>query len=61
MPKIGSEYDQKIPQSQIADLPIALQGRVTQQSRHTIKTNLAKQPSLSLPHQDDCKTKINTK
>ena len=61
MPKIVSEYDPEIPQSQIADIPMALRGRATQQSCHTIKTNLAKQPALSLPHQDDCKTRMDTK
>ena len=34
----NSEYDQKIPQSQTADQPMALQGRATQQSRDTRKT-----------------------
>ena len=32
-PKIGSEHDQKIPQSQTAYKPMAPQGRATQQSR----------------------------
>ena len=35
----NSEYDQDIPQSQTADKPMARQGRVTQQSRDTRKTN----------------------
>ena len=38
--KIVSEYDQEIvPQSQTADNPIAPQGRATQPSRDTRKTN----------------------
>ena len=37
--KIVSEYDQEIQQSQTADKPMALQGRATQQSRDTRKTN----------------------
>ena len=37
--KMVSEYDQEIPQSQTADNPIALQGRATQPSRDTRKTN----------------------
>ena len=37
--KIVSEYDQEIPQSQIADKPMAPRGRATQQSRDTRKTN----------------------
>ena len=39
IPKIVSEYDQEIPQSQTADKPMALRGRATQQSRDTRKTN----------------------
>ena len=39
MPKIVSEYDQEIPQSQTADKPMAARGRATQQSRDTGKTN----------------------
>ena len=45
--KIVNEYDQKIPQSQTVDKPMALRGRATQPSRDTRKTNLAKQPALS--------------
>ena len=37
--KIVSEYDQEIPQSQTADNPMAPQGRATQPSRDTRKTN----------------------
>ena len=44
-----SEYDQEIPQSQIADSPMSPRGRVTQPSRVTRKTNKAKQPALSSP------------
>ena len=47
--KIVSEYDQEIPQSQTADNPMAPQGRATQPSRDTRKTNYAKQPALSSP------------
>ena len=43
-----SEYDQDKPQSQTADKPMALQGRVTQQSRDTRQINKAKQPALCL-------------
>ena len=38
-PKIVSEYDQEIPQSQTADNPVAPRGRTTQPSRDTRKTN----------------------
>ena len=37
--KIVSEYDQKIPQSQTAGIPMTPQGRATQQSLDTRKTN----------------------
>ena len=37
--KIVSEYDQEIPQSQTADKLMAPQGRATQPSRDTRKTN----------------------
>ena len=53
-----SEYDQEITQSQTADKPMPSRGRATQQSRYTRKTNKAKQPALSLPHQDGCKTRM---
>ena len=39
VPKIVSEYDQEIPQSETADNPMAPQGRTAQQSRDTRKTN----------------------
>ena len=45
--KIVSGYDQEIPQSQTADNPMAPQGRATQPSQDTRKTNKAKQPALS--------------
>ena len=38
-PKIVSEYNQEIPQSQTVDEPKAPRGRATQQSRDTRKTN----------------------
>ena len=37
--KIVCVHDQEIPQSQTADNPMALQGRDTQPSRDTRKTN----------------------
>ena len=49
-------YDQEIPQSQTADKPMALRGKATQQSQDTRQSN-----QLSLPHQDDCKTKTDIK
>ena len=58
-PKIVSEYDREIPQSQFADKPLAPRVRTTQQSQGTSKTNKAKQ--LALSHQDDCKTRMDIK
>ena len=58
---IVNEYDQKAPQSQTADKPMATRGRATQQSRDTRKTNKAKQSALSLPHQDECKMRRGIK
>ena len=46
--KIVREYDQEIPRSQTADKPIAQQGKATQPSQDTRRTNQAKQPALSL-------------
>ena len=37
--KIVSEYAQEIPQSQIADNPVAPRGRAAQPSQDTRKTN----------------------
>ena len=55
--KIVSKYDQEIPQSQTADNPMAPRGRAAQPSRDTRKTK--KQSNrLSLPHQDDCNTRM---
>ena len=48
-PKIESEYDQEIPQSQTADNPVAPRGRAAQPSRDTRKTNSTKQSALSSP------------
>ena len=54
-----NEYDQEIPQSDTADQPTA------QKSHRTLtflmKMITAKQPALSLPRQDDCKTGKDTK
>ena len=38
LPKIVSEYDQEIPQSQNADNPVAPRGRAAQPSQDTRKT-----------------------
>ena len=56
--KIVSEYDQEIPQSQTADNPVAPRGRAAQpsQGRQIKQSN-----QLSLPHQDDCNTRMDIK
>ena len=54
-----SEYDQEIPQSQTADDPVVPRERATQPSRDTWKTKQSNQ--LSLPHQDDCNTRMDIK
>ena len=58
--KIVSEYDQEIPQSQTADNPIAPRGRAAQTSR-TPGRQIKQSNQLSLPHQDDCNTRIDIK
>ena len=58
--KMVSEYDQEIPQSQTADKSMAPRGGATQQSRYIRSGRQTKQSnklSLSLPNQDDCKTR----
>ena len=57
--KTVSDYDQEIPQSPTADKPMAPRVRATQQLRDTRKTNQSNH--LSVPHQDDCKTRKDTK
>ena len=50
MLEIVKEYDQEIPQPQTADNPKAPRGRQLKQSNQ-----------LSLPHQDDCNTRMDIK
>ena len=58
--KIVSEYDQKIPQSQTADKPMA--GEEEPLNHHETPWRQTKQSNqLSLPHQDDCKTWMDIK
>ena len=59
-PKIVSEYDQELPQSQTADNPMVPRGSATQPSRDTRKT-IKQSNQLSLPHQDDCNTRMDIK
>ena len=55
----NSEYDQEISQSQTADNPVALRGTAAQPSRDTRQIKQGNQ--LSLPHQDDCNTRMDIK
>ena len=54
----NSEYEQETPQSQTADTPMTPQGRATQQSKIHQDDKLNNAIS-SLPHQDDCKTRMD--
>ena len=58
--KMVSEYDQEIPQSQTADNPVAPRGRAAQPSRATGR-QINQINQLSLPHQDDCNTRMDIK
>ena len=58
--KIVNEYDQEIPQSQTADNPVAPRGRAAQPSRDT-RRQIKQSNQLSLPHQDDCNTRMDIK
>ena len=57
---IVSGYYQEIPQLQTVDKPVTSWGRATQQSRDTRKQT-KQSNQLSLPHRDDCKTRMDTK
>ena len=58
--KIVSEYDQKIPQLQTADNPVAPREELL--NHHETPGRQFKQSNqLSLPHQDDCNTRTDTK
>ena len=62
LPK-NSEYDQEIPQSQIADNPIAPRGRAEEPLNHheTPGRQIKQSNQLSLPHQDDYNTRMDIK
>ena len=60
--KIVSEYDQEIPKSQTADKLMASEEEP--HSHHETsgrQTKQSNQPPPPLPHQDDCKTRIDLK
>ena len=53
--KIVSEFDREIPQSQTADNPMATRGRAAPGRK------IKQSDQLSLPHQNDCNTRIDIK
>ena len=55
--KIVSEYDQEIPQSQTADNP----EEEPLNHRETPGRQIKQSNQLSLPHQDDCNTRMDIK
>ena len=56
----NSEYDQEIPQSQTADNPWHREEEPP--NHHETPGGQIKQSNqLSLPHQDDCNTRMDTK
>ena len=58
--RIVSEYDQEIPQSQTADNPV--HPKEEPFNHHEIPGRQIKQSNqLTLPHQDDCNTRSDTK
>ena len=58
--KIVSEYDQEIPQSQTAENRLHREDEP--HNNHETPGRQKKQRNqLSLPHQDDCKTRMDTK
>ena len=56
-PKLVSEYDQEISQSQTADNPMAPPLNHHETTGRQIKQN----NQLSLPHQNDCNTRMDIK
>ena len=55
-----SEYDEEIPQSQTADNPVACEEELL--NHHETPGRQIKQSNqLSLPHQDDCNTRMDKK
>ena len=60
MSKIVSEYDQETPQSQTADNPMAPEEEPINH-HETPERQIKQSNQLSLPHQDDCNTRTDTK
>ena len=58
--KIVSEHDQEIPQSQTADNPVAPQEE-PHNHHETPGRQIKKSNQISIPHQDDCNTRMDIK
>ena len=58
--KLVSEYDQEIPQSQAADKPMHHE-EAPHNHQDTAGRQTKESYQLSLPHQDDCKTRMKIK
>ena len=58
--KLVSEYDQEIPQFQTADNPMEPIERAAQLHK-TPERQIKQSNQLSLPHQDDCNTRMDVK
>ena len=58
--KIVSEYDQEIPQSTTANNPVAPE-EMPLNHHETPGRQIKQSNQLSLPHQDDCNTRMDIK
>ena len=58
--KIVSEYGQETPQSQTTDNPLALEEEPLNH-QETPGRQIKQSNRLSLPHQDDCNTRMDIK
>ena len=59
--KIVSDYDQEIPQSQTAGNPMAPEEEERLNHHKTPGRQIKQSNQLSLPHQDDCNTRMDIK
>ena len=61
LPKKVSEYNQEIPQSQTANKPMHRKEEPHNHLETTGRQTKHSNQLLSLPHQDDCKTRMDIK
>ena len=59
--EIVSEHYQEIPQSQTADKPKRHREEEPHNNHETPERQIKQSSQLSLSHQDDCKTRMDTK